>query len=183
MMDLIALREPVEVYEAATGNGEPLAQRIESGAEMHEWERAALAAYLRGELVPPKRGRGQRTLLHLAAGTKEALKRQRIENSVVKLRFIMGQLRDRRESYGKFQKVLDYVAEQDGLSRHEIESVNNRFNRAEKPKKCPDTAPANGIVRLYQRWLLETGRLPDFPQQVDLWQRLDILHGQPEPRK
>lgn len=182
-MDLADLREPVEVYEAAAGNGEPLAQRVESGAKMNGWERAALAAYLRGELVPPKRGRGQRTLPHLAEGTKEALERQRIANSVAALRFYMGQLRERGEHYGNFAKVLDHVAAQDGLSAEEIESVVYRYRRTEKPKARPDTDPAKGIVRRYQRWLLDTGRLPEYPQPVGLLHRLYILDGQPDPHK
>lgn len=48
-MDMEEFREPVEVYEAANGNGEPLAQRIESGARLNDWERFTLAAFLRGD--------------------------------------------------------------------------------------------------------------------------------------
>lgn len=182
-MDLDDFREPIEVYEAAAGNGEPLALRIESGAKMNDWERDALIAFLRGELVRPERGRGQSTLPHLDNGTKKALERQRIRNSVAKLRFYMAQLKERGEHYGYFAKVLDHVAVQDNLSHDEIERVVNLYKRPLKPKARGEMNPTQGIVRQYQIWLLATGRLPNFPQPVSYLHRRYILDGQPEPRQ
>lgn len=176
-MDFKDLREPVEVYQAAAGETEPLARRIESGEELNYWDRIALAAYLRGELVEPKRGRGQNTLPHLARNTKQALKRLRIENAVVLVRAYMRLLRERGEHYGNFEKVLDHVAERDNLSPEEVERVVNSYRRAKTPKENPALAQRKGIVGMYQEWLLRTGRLPDFPQPVGYFERLEILYG------
>jgi len=134
-MDMDDFLEPVEVYEAAAGNGELLAQRIESGAEMTGWERVALVAFLRGELVPPKRGRGQRTLPHLSFGTKEHLERLRVKNSVALLRYIMRRLKESGKAYGNFESALEHVAAHDKLSQVEIESVVNLYRRPLKPKE------------------------------------------------
>jgi hypothetical protein len=182
MMDSMddLFREPLEVYEAAIGNPEPLAKRIESGAEMTGWERVALVAFLRGELVPPKRGRGQSNLPHLESMTKEKLRRQRIRNSAAKLRHYMDQLRERGEHYGNFAKVLDHVAEQDKLSEDEVQSVNNHYRKGRENQKGTNETPAGGVVLVFHKWLLRTGRLPELPQPVSHLEMLYILDGEPE---
>ena len=180
-MDLKELREPIEVYEAAAGNTEPLALRIESGAVMHDWEREALVAYLRGELVPPKRGRGQQTLPHLTQGTKQALEQLRIENAVVLLRHIMKILKADGEKYKIFDKAIAHVVEHRALTGEEQERVVNRYRRS-KASKVDGVADLKwGIVIPYQQWLLRTGRLPEYPQRVGFLERSAILKGQPQP--
>jgi hypothetical protein len=178
-----AFREPVEVYEAADGNGEALAQRIESGANMTKWERAALAAFFRGELVPPKRGRGQQTLPHLAARTKDNLKRKRIKSAVGLLRFHMRDLRKRGLAYGNFLNALDHVADELALTADEAESVAVLYRKPEKKKELKNYDINKEVVKNYQLWLLNTGRLPDFPQPVDSWYEIWLRDGRPDLRK
>lgn len=184
-MDLATLREPVEVYEAAAGKPERLAKRIESGAEMHEWERAALAALVRGELVEPERKPGQSTLPHLDYGTKKALYKKRIVNSALKLEYYKKRLRALGKLYGKSKDIEEHVAMQDGLSHSEKESVLNHIKRSKKSKKrtdnskdYPDSSRKKRIVQHYQRWLLDTGRLPKFSQPLDFFERYNSLYPQ-----
>lgn len=178
------LRHPVEVFEAASGNPEPLAQRVESGIRMSDTERAALAAFLRGELVPPKRGRGQTTLPHLARDTREEVERRRIRDAVAVLRFHMRDLRKRGERHVKFADVLNHVAKERGLSAEEIESALNLYKRGSKAKNRYHGSiygdPAKNIVKIYQRWLLNTGRLPEFPQPISRALQLWIRDGKPD---
>lgn len=165
-MDIEELREPLEVYAAAAGDGELLAKRIESGCKMTAWERRALTAFLRGELAPPKRKPGQRTLPHLPSDTVEGLNRLRIENAVILLRFQMSRRRENGEAYGNFRRVLEQVADHDGLSAEETESVLNSYKRSNSRKLKSN--PVKPLVQMYHRWLLRTGRLPDFPQPVGI---------------
>lgn len=165
-MNLSQLREPIEVYQAAAGDPEPLAKRIESGAEMYEWERDTLAAFLRGELVPPKRGRGQRTLAHLAEGTEEEVKRRRIKNAAVLVDFIMQELRKKKEHYGRKQEVIDHVSKKKYLSWEEINRLHDMLKSGAWSEPNFQKDDGNGILHNYHRWLLKTGRLPEFPQLV-----------------
>ena len=175
LLDLEDIREPVEVYKAAIGDIEPLAKRFEETETFSRYEREAMSAYVRGLLVPPRRGRGQTSLPYLSADTKDAAERLRIANAVVFIRHIMGELRKEKEHYGRFGEVLNYVAEYDGLSSDEIERVVSEYRRS-KPKsveqKIDDTPYA---VKQFHRWLLRTGRLPTFPQPISFFEKLEIL--------
>lgn len=184
LMDLNeAFREPVEVYEAADGNGEALAQRIESGANMTALERAALAAFFRGELAPPKRGRGQRTLPHLATRTKDTLERKRIKSAVGLLRFHMRDLRKRGLVWGSFPKALEHVADELALTADETESVAVLYRKPVKKNEEQNNDVNKEIVKKYHVWLLNTGRLPDFPQPVSSLSEMWILDGKPNQRE
>ena len=87
-MGLRDIYEPVEVYQAAMGDPEPLARRIESGVEMKSWEREALVCFLRGELVPPKRGKGEKTVSYLHDTEAYAFKAE-LENAAALYQHIM----------------------------------------------------------------------------------------------
>lgn len=176
-------REPVEVYEAADGNGEALAKRIESGANMTKWERAALAAFFRGKLVPPKRGRGQQTLPHLATRTKDTLERKRIKSAVGLLRFYMRELRNHDLAYGNFPKALDHVADELALTADETESVVVMYRKSAKKNEEPNYDLNEETVKNYHLWLLNTGRLPDFPQPVGFLYEMWLRDGKPNQRE
>lgn len=167
--------EPEEIYLAAFGEPEKLAVLLESDAELKPADRRALAAFLRGELVPPKRGRGRRTLSYLAEGTLEQLTKQRIKNSVVLLRHIMRHLRERREHYGRFEKAVDYVAEFDNLTHDEVERVRNKYRRAKSDAEDNDEENVSYDVIQYHKWLHRTGRLPNFPQPISTWEEYQIV--------
>lgn len=165
-MNLNELREPVEVYQAASGDPEPLAKRIESGAEMFDWERETLAAYLRGELVPPKRKRGQSTLSYLARRTEEEVKRRRIIDAAVWVEFIMRELRKTGQNYRKRTEVIDHVSKEKCLSGNEILRLNTMLKSGAWKESDSQKYLPVGISQNFHFWLLKEGRLQDFPQLV-----------------
>jgi len=148
---------------AAVGDREPLARRIESGAEMKSWEREALACYLRGELIPPKRGRGQSMISYLD-DTEAHHKERDLENAAVLFHHIMRQIRLETGSvYGKREEVLQDVAEHFKLK--ESDTLDDRLRRSQKAKaEIEDTS--NTTIELFHKWLRRTGRFPEYGTRI-----------------
>jgi hypothetical protein len=163
MSGLRSIYEPVEVYLAAVGNKEPLACRIESGAEMKSWEREALACYLRGELIPPKRGRGQSVISYLD-DTEAHQKKRDLENAAVLYHQIMRQINLETGSvYRKREAVLQCVAKHFGLK--ESDTLNNYLRRSLKATaEIKDSS--NITIELFHKWLHRTGRLPEYGKRI-----------------
>ena len=177
MIGLKSIYEPVEVYMAAVGDTEPLAQRIESGVEMMSWERETLACFLRGELALPRRGKGEKSIPHLK--NTEAHHRQRdLENATLHFHEMMRRLEEAGTKYGRRDDVLKYVAE---LHRVNLETLENRIRRSKVVKSKTHEPPKMAIV-LFHEWLHRTGRLPDYEPRISAvgWH---ILKEQKGPRR
>ncbi len=114
-MDFNQFRAPVEVWRAAVGDTEPLAQRIRSGEPIYETEREAIALLISGNLKAPKRRK--KISLPNALPTKEIVTKidpdglwvpsdmsKRAANAVVLYKYIIAQLK--KERYGRSSEVI-----------------------------------------------------------------------------
>jgi len=175
IVGLREFREPVEVFLAAVGEKEPLAARIESGEQMYLWEREALACYLRGQLVPPRRGKGQKMIPYLN-DTENYCRKRDLENAVNLYHRVVHQIRHEQGTiYGKRDEVVKNVADQFGL---DFETLNNHLRRSQNLKSDSDES-ANTIIEFFHRWLRRTGRLPEYGPRTTLgmWQYLKSKSG------
>ena len=162
---------------AAVGDPEPLARRIESGAHMDTWERETLACFLRGELIPPRRGKGEKRIPHL--GNVEADHRQRdLQNATLHFREIMSSLEVAGSKYGKRDEVLRYVAE---LHKVNLETLDNNIRRSKAAKSSSFDPPRIAVV-LFHQWMHRTGRLLDYEPRISVLDWL-ILKDQKGPRR
>ena len=160
IVGLREFREPVEVFLAAVGDTEPLALRIESGEQMYLWEREALACYLRGQLIPPRRGKGQKVIPYLN-DTEDYCRKRDLENAVHLYHQIR---REQGTVYGERDEVVQDVAEHIGLN---FETLNNRLRRSRNVKSDSDDS-AKTIIEHFHRWLRRTGRLPEYGPRTTL---------------
>ncbi len=156
-------REPVEVYLAAIGDTEPLACRLLSDEPITDWEREALAIFVRGELKPPVRKRGQRRIPYLTS--IQDIPEKIMTDAVFDYHYIMTRVEDETGSkHGMKFDVAEFIAKRDCL---EVEALINRINRpksSEKPVNHAVNTP--GVVREFHRWLHRTGRIPHYPRYV-----------------
>lgn len=161
MTGLARIHEPVEVYLAAVGDPEPLARRIESSVHMEEWERDTLACFIRGELIPPKRKRGQKAIPYLE-NTEKHHRWRALENAAAMYREIMHRLNANGSNHLRRNEVLEYVAKHDSLN---VETLDNYLRRSTKDKSKRRDTPKRVIV-LFHQWLHRTGRLKDYDQPM-----------------
>ncbi|MCF7700931.1 hypothetical protein [Loktanella sp. M215] len=162
----LTLREPDEVYEAACGNPEPLAQRIRSGVEIFDLEREALAALICGELVQPSR---KIKRLPYLGNTEADFRRRDLDNAVHLYRYMMRQIVAAGASkHGYRSKVAEYIAERDNLT---VDAILDHYDHANKPSRVrrgkAKKEPSDAVQR-YHRWLHEHGRLPEHAAYVSL---------------
>lgn len=162
-IDWREMREPVEVYLAAIGNTAPLEEKLKGEEKLTRWERDALACLIAGKLTRPKRKRGQRTLPHLFQGTEAHAEQLKLENAVVLYEQIMAELRKRGEAYGRAMEAAEYVCEHDGIEIEKFLNFQRRTGQRDFAELESDLDPT---VRCFQRWLLENGHLPEFPQII-----------------
>ena len=118
-MDLLELREPVEVYRAAIGQPDSLIKRLRSTEPIYEREREALAAYFEGKLVPLKRGRGKAKPNYLLSYA-ELDEAYRLPDAETWYRYVMAELRKAGEAYGRASEVLEFVAQKYGLDANTL---------------------------------------------------------------
>jgi hypothetical protein len=157
-------REPEEVYLAAIGNTEALACRILDEKPLSGWERLALAAYLRGELKPPVRKRGQKKLTYLN-GTMDDVYESILTVAVSDYHRIMAGVKKETGSTHKMKsRVAEFIAIRDEI---DVEKLINRIDRSRKlaPEKSIGDTPPNA-VRLFHWWLHRTGRLENYPRYI-----------------
>lgn len=173
-MGLRDIYEPVEVYQAAMGDPAPLARRIESGVEMKSWEREALACFLRGQLVPPKRGKGEKTVSYLHDTEAYALKAE-LENAAALYQHMMDHIRHREGSnYGKRKLVLEEVADIMGLS---VDTLNNYLRRSKRAKEQSEDQ-THWVIVQFHRWMRKNGHLPEYgPRETPLGKQLRRAMG------
>lgn len=173
-MALRDIYEPIEVYQAAIGDPEPLARRIESGVEMMSWEREALACLLRGELMPPKRGKGETTVSYLN-DTEAYASKAELENAAALYQHMMNDIRHKDGSnYGKRKLVLEQVADLMGLS---VDTLDNYLRRSKRAKEQSEDQPDWVIVH-FHRWMRKNGHLPEYgPRETPLGKQLRRAMG------
>ena len=159
---LIGWREPVEIYLAAMGNPEPLATRIKENEPFTELERRTMVHFLRGELKPPKRKRGQKRLPYLT--TIEDVHENIIREAVLNYHHIMSEIEKEHGSKYRLKfEVIEYIANRDGL---DFDALLNRINR---PKEDKNTSRYDGVphaVKGFHKWLHRTGQLEGYPRYV-----------------
>jgi hypothetical protein len=165
MVDLAELREPEEVYLAAIGNREPLACRILDEKPFSNWERRALAAYLRGELKSPVRKRGQKQLPYLK-GTDAQVREYILIGAVFEYHYTMESVKKETGTTHKMKsKVAESIATSNGI---DVETLIHRIDRQKKltPKKNIGDTPPH-VVRRFHLWLHRTGRLENYLPYID----------------
>lgn len=166
MADFSELREPIEVYLAAAGDPKPLADRIESRAELHAWERQAIALFLRGELQRPDqngslkfRSRGKKRVSYMPLRERDhiALNAQRAAETY---RFYMSELRRSGTAHNKSDIVTEQVAREFSITP---DAVRNALKSSPNTRKqCPSEEETNSLVQRYHAWLFNTGRLKSY---------------------
>ncbi len=159
------VREPVEVYELAVGNQEPLIERYRAGP-LRNWDIEALALFHRGELVPPKRRQGQRSLAHLDR-TPAALEQSKLASAKAYYDKLMAMLREEGTGYGAAEEVAAHVS---GTYAIEPERFHNFRNRSRK-NEVKGLEP-NPVVFHFHNWLHKTGRLPEFPPYISFGEEI-----------
>lgn len=155
-------RDPVEVFQAAMGDPKPLAEYLRSEERLTLPDREALALLIEGQLTPPKRKRGQRSLSYL--DTDDSVTRSEMKNAEFLVKHIMAKAKEAGEGHGIYPRVLEYVAEHDCL---DIEKLDNYIKRSATSKEVRDDASElpRLVVRFHQ-WMHEQGLLPAFPRKI-----------------
>jgi hypothetical protein len=153
---------PEEVYLAAVGKPRKLARRILENEKLPPNERRALSAFLMGELLPPKRKRGQKRLAYLT--TIENVNERLTLDAVLDYHHIM---REVKKEYGTNHKVkfeaIEYISERDGIN---YDTLLNRINRPKKGADKPALQEVSYQVVEFHRWLHKTGRLSEYPPYI-----------------
>ena len=160
---MLKFREPIEVYEAALGNTEPLAKRIESGVEIYQYERDSIAAYIRGELVPPKLKRGEKTVPYLN-NTKNEFDNINMKNAVCEYHYFMRLIKKSKGNNNDASKcVTSYIANKRIVDEEKL--INNiRRSKISKLEKKTVITPI--IIQNYHKWLHITGKLPNYQKYM-----------------
>lgn len=154
-MDFSDFREPVEVYQAAVGEPDQLAERLRSTAKLASWEREALALLVEGELKPPKLGRGEKKPKYLYH-SHEHHDLMKLANAEALYKHIMWELRKANQAYGRSNEVLEYVSRKDGV---DIEALLNYLRRPKGEKSGRKPRLPKGALEWFHLWLFRTGRL------------------------
>ena len=154
MMDQL-FREPVEVYLAAVGEPTSLAERLRSTVELTSLEREALALLVKGELKPPKLGRGEKRPKYLYHHF-ESYDLMLLPNAEALYQHIMSKLKKTKRAYGRAHEVLAYVSEHDDI---ESEKLFNYLRRPKDEKARRKPRLPRGVLQRFHLWLYRTGRL------------------------
>lgn len=163
-MDALELRDPIEVWQAAIGNTEPLEKRLQSHNKLTGQEMDALALFVGRKLKPPKRKKKIKVLSFHDMITLTP--KQKVRNGVSLYKYIMSELKKNGESYGRSDEAIEFVAAEKGISEN---SLINAIRRAKPPK--PDN-------QAKERLSLEEAYLPSFVRWCHLnWDEVQQYRG------
>ena len=164
----IEFREPVEVYEAAMGNRQPLADRLRSKAPLGKIEREALACLIEGRLKGPpgrKPGRGSGKPRYLHTGV-EYLQAMMLPFAEARFQEIKQRMEAEGVFHGNAGELEDYIAKEylthPEASDDEKEEVRERFAQyrrwTKKYKESRMPRPPADAVEGFHHWLYMQGR-------------------------